>query len=305
MCGSAAIRSASASAKAGLAHPRLGRDQHHPAASGLRLCPAAEQQFHLLVAADQRRGADAAPRTGPSSGPRLTTSRQAPAPAEPFSSTRPEVLALEQAADLPPGGSVDHHLPGPARPCRRAARFGVSPTAVCWRESPEPIGSPMTTSPVAMPMRTCSVRRARRLADRGGNGEAGPHGAFGIGLPRLRPAEIDQHPVTHVARNEAVELPDRGRRRTPDRSRMTSPQILGIEPRRERGGADEIAEHHAERAASRRPVPMIGRHSRGRPPRAMDPRPGASAAGAPSARSPGDRLKQFADDGLPTSRLDL
>jgi hypothetical protein len=50
------------------------------------------------------------------------------------------------------GGRVDHHRPGPARPWRRAARFGVSPIAVCWRESPEPIGSPMTTGPVAMPM---------------------------------------------------------------------------------------------------------------------------------------------------------
>ena len=49
------------------------------------------------------------------------------------------------------------------------------------------------------------------LADRGGNGKSGPHGAFGVGLPRFRPAKIDQHPVADIAGNEAVKLADRGR----------------------------------------------------------------------------------------------
>ena len=113
--------------------------------AGLRLRPAAEQQFHFLVAADQRRGAgtqrlELAERAVFGHDlPRRHRRRQT------LEFDRAEVPALEQAADLPPGGGVDHHLVGPARPCSRAARFGVSPTAVCWRESPEPIGSPMTT----------------------------------------------------------------------------------------------------------------------------------------------------------------
>ncbi len=69
----------------------------------------------------------------------------------------------------------------------------------------------------------------RCCADRGGNGKAGPHGAFGIGLTGFRPAEIDQYPVTHVTRNEAVELPDGG-----GNAGLVGaddlPQILGIEP---------------------------------------------------------------------------
>ena len=44
---------------------------------------------------------------------------------------------------------------GSAVPCRRAARFGVSPTIPRSCESPEPIRSPTTTSPVAIPTRTC------------------------------------------------------------------------------------------------------------------------------------------------------
>ena len=40
-----------------------------------------------------------------------------------------------------------------ASPCRRAARLGVLPTA-SFDWSPVPAGSPTTTGPVAMPMRT-------------------------------------------------------------------------------------------------------------------------------------------------------
>ena len=49
-----------------------------------------------------------------------------------------------------------------ASPCRRAARLGVLPTA-SFDWSPAPAGSPTTTGPVAMPMRTdkSSVDEAR------------------------------------------------------------------------------------------------------------------------------------------------
>ena len=68
-------------------------------------------------------------------------------------------------------------------------------------------------------------------ADRGGNGEAGAHRTFRISLSGFRPAEIDQHPVADVTRNEAVELADRG-----GDARLVAAddlaQVLGIEPRR-------------------------------------------------------------------------
>ena len=100
-----------------------------------------------------------------------------------------------------------------------------------------------------MPMRTCSGSAAIGVStDRGGNREAGPHGAFGIGLMGLWPAEIDQHAVTDIAGDEAVELLDRGG----DAGLIAADdlaQVLGIEPGGEGGGADQVAEHHAERAA--------------------------------------------------------
>jgi hypothetical protein len=42
-----------------------------------------------------------------------------------------------------------------AMACKRAARLGVSPTMACSWENPEPIRSPTTTSPVAIPTRVC------------------------------------------------------------------------------------------------------------------------------------------------------
>ena len=44
---------------------------------------------------------------------------------------------------------------GSAMPCSRAARFGVSPIMPRSCASPEPIKSPTTTRPVAMPTRVC------------------------------------------------------------------------------------------------------------------------------------------------------
>jgi hypothetical protein len=48
-------------------------------------------------------------------------------------------------------------VPGPATPCSRAARFGVSPTTACRWVAPSAMRSPTTTTPVAMPMRVSSV----------------------------------------------------------------------------------------------------------------------------------------------------
>ena len=233
--------------QAGLAYTRFGGNQHHPSAAGLRLRPAAEQQLHFLVAADQRRGAGRSASKRLSSVPSPSTSHAGTATDKPLSSTVPRSWHANSPPICRLGGRVDHHLTGPARPWRRAARFGVSPTAVCWRESPEPIGSPTTTSPVAMPTRTCSGSPQGRRADCGSNGEAGTHRAFGIGLTGFWPTEIDQHPVTHIPGDEAIELLDRC-----DDARLVGaydlPQVFGVEPRRECGGTDEIAEHHAEGA---------------------------------------------------------
>ena len=43
-----------------------------------------------------------------------------------------------------------------------------------------------------------------QLADRCGNGEPGPHRAFGLVLVGARPAEIGEHSIAHELRDMAV-----------------------------------------------------------------------------------------------------
>ena len=85
----------------------------------------------------------------------------------------------------------------------------------------------------------------RQSADRLDEREAGAHRPLGVVLVRLRVAEIDQHPVAHVLGDKAVEAGDRlGDRAVVGADDLA--QVLGVEPRRERGRADQIAEHHRE-----------------------------------------------------------
>ena len=94
---------------------------------------------------------------------------------------------------------------GSAIPCKRAARFGVSPTMPRSCASPDPIRSPTTTSPVAMPTRVCRGTGDLSAATAAINSKPCPHGSLGVVLMRLRIAEIDEHAVAHVLRDEPTE----------------------------------------------------------------------------------------------------
>ena len=87
--------------------------------------------------------------------------------------------------------------------------------------------------------------RGGELRHRLDEGKPGPHGALGIILVGLGIAEIGEHSVAHVLGNESTVALDQHRAAalivTND-----SPQVLGIEPGRQGGRADKVAEHHGE-----------------------------------------------------------
>jgi hypothetical protein len=87
--------------------------------------------------------------------------------------------------------------------------------------------------------------------DRGDDVEAGADGALGIVLVGAGKAKINQHAVAHVFGDETVEAANR-RRDTLVISADHRAQLFGIEPRRERRRADQIAEHHRQLSARRR-----------------------------------------------------
>jgi hypothetical protein len=76
----------------------------------------------------------------------------------------------------------------------------------------------------------------------------GAHRPLGIVLVRFRPAEVGEHPVAQELGKVSLEPADDIRA-----GRLIAPhhlaQILGIEPRRQLGRADEVAEQHGQLAA--------------------------------------------------------
>ena len=87
----------------------------------------------------------------------------------------------------------------------------------------------------------------------------GPDRPLGIILMRPRVAEIDQDAVAHVFRDKAVKVPDEISDAAVIRSDHLA-QILGIEPRRKLGRADEVAEHNRQLPALRfHPHPSLPR----------------------------------------------
>jgi hypothetical protein len=90
--------------------------------------------------------------------------------------------------------------------------------------------------------------RRRHAANRLDDSQAGAHGTLSIVLVGLRIAEVSEHPVAHVLRNKAVEAAD-GLGNAPVIRADHFPQVLRIEPRRQCGRADKIAEHDRELTA--------------------------------------------------------
>ena len=90
--------------------------------------------------------------------------------------------------------------------------------------------------------RGCELRH--RLDQR----QPGAHGALGVMLVGLGIAEIGQHPVAHVLGDEPAGLGDLlGAAAVIGADDLA--HVLGIEPSRQRGRADEVAEHDRELAA--------------------------------------------------------
>ncbi len=95
---------------------------------------------------------------------------------------------------------------GSAIACRRAARFGVSPTTPRSCASPDPIEVADHDQPGrdADPHVQRRAGRGDELRRRLDDGEPGLHGALGVMLVRLRIAEIGEHAVAHVFGDETA-----------------------------------------------------------------------------------------------------
>ena len=120
-----------------------------------------------------------------------------------------------------------------------------------------------------------------------GEREAGAHRTLGIFLMRLRIAEIAQHAVAHIFGDKAAQTGDLlSDRRMVGADHLA--QVLGVKPRRQRGRADQIAEHDGQLPPlGTRPHPSLPR-MRGRV------RVRAVVVGSRWPGERGDRIQQLA-----------
>ncbi len=174
---------------------------------------------------------------------------------------RPEILDLEQRADLPARALGNDERPWLGEHLQPGGQVrGLTDYAalLCGTRADQ-IADHDQAAGDAEP----HIQRLRRRdpADRVDDGEPGAHRPLGVVLMRLRVAEIDQHAVAHVLGDKTGEAGNR----VGDAAMIGADylaQILGIVAGRQRRRADQIAEHHGELT----PLGIAGsggRHGRG------------------------------------------
>ena len=159
----------------------------------------------------------------------------------------PEILDLEQRADLSPGAVGNDQG---ARPGQRLQTGGevwrLADDAPLLRSTrADQIANDDEASGDADPhvQRLLCGEPADRVDDR----EPGASRALGVVLMRLGIAEIDQHAVAHILGDKTAKAADG----VGDAAMVGADdlaQILGIEARRQRRRTDQIAEHHRQLA---------------------------------------------------------
>src|SRR6516164_5779852 len=135
-----------------------------------------------------------------------------------------------------------------AIPCRRAARFGVSPTIARSCASPDPLRSPTTTSPVAMPTRVCNEAGVLSAITAAINSSPARTAPLGVILMGFGVAKGDKHAVAHIPRHETPEAAH-GFSGAFLIGRDELSQVFRIHPSGECGRTNEVREHHRDLAA--------------------------------------------------------
>ena len=250
-----------------LADPGLAGQQDHVAVARPGALPARQQQPDLLVAADQRR--QAAPGGG------LEPTRRAGRLAhlvdrdrrlDSLDHVRTALLEDDQALDQPPGPLADHDGAGLGQLLQAGGdvrgladhRHLVAELAgadVADHHEPGVDADPdVDADPEALEL---AIEAPDRLDDV----EPGADRPQRVVLMRLGIAEIGQHGVAGVVADVALEARD-----DLGAALLVAPQhlvqILRIEPGRERGRADHVAEHHGQLAA----LGAVGAAQRAPPP---------------------------------------
>jgi hypothetical protein len=158
---------------------------------------------------------------------------------------RVEILVVEQPAGQALCARRDHHRPR-RRQClqpRREVRCLADHRLLLRGTFADQIADNYQTGGDPDPHRQRRPRRSVEVGRRLEQCQPGPHRPLGVVLVGPLIAEIGEHPVAHVLGDKPTgALDDRGDALVIGADHP--PQILQVEPRRQRRRADQIAEQH-------------------------------------------------------------
>ena len=224
-----------------------------------RARPAAREEREFVLAADERRqGARAA---APAAAARPHDAIERDRRRHALELMRALVFGDEKPGRLPLHARGDEHRPRfgrrlhPRRDVRRLAEH----FAASRRPRRAPVEADAGGKLGRAGLRVTGVEVGERALD----GERGAHRAFGVVLLRMRIAEERHQPVAELLQHMAAETRHRGGGLVEIGADQIAP-VLGVQPRRKTRRADEIAEHHRDRAALRRNLKTLGRRGLGR-----------------------------------------
>jgi hypothetical protein len=232
----------------GFADAGLARKQDHLAIALPGRCPALHQHRELMRAPDQRRDLATTQRLETALGPALALDSEDPDRlGESLQRLWSKVGEIEEAADQRLRVRPDHH--------RARLRHGLKPRCHVrgYAEHLLLLGGALADELADHhvpgrdpdPRGECDAVIDGDPADRPGQLQTRTHGTLGIVLVRPRIAEIGEHAVTQVPGDVPVPAPDHRNAAVPIGTHQSA-DVLRIEPARQRGRADEIAEHHGE-----------------------------------------------------------
>src|SRR5258707_7350170 len=225
----------------------LTRYQHDRAIAAFYLLPAAHQQLDLLIAAEQWRSGHAQGLEAAIDRARTDDSPDRHRVAEACDGHAAESEILEEATDGAAGAAVDDHrirLGQRLKP--RGQIGGLTDHLMSLRRAlPDEITDDHQTSGNANSHSQSCLGAGIESCHGRDQCQPGAYRALSIVFIRPRIAEICEHAVPHVSGNETAKLLDLLGTAVVVRAN-DFPQVLRVEPCRERSRANKIGEHHRE-----------------------------------------------------------
>jgi hypothetical protein len=174
-------------------------------------------------------------------------------------SLRTEIGQVEEVAQQASGALGDHDLAGlrqPLKPCREVGRLADHRLLLCSAFADQ-IADDHESGRDPDPSRQQLARRRLQSADRLGERQSRPHRPFRLVFVCARPAKIGQHAIAHELGDVTFQTSDLTGHRV-----LVGPDhlahVLGIELRRQRRRAHQVAEQHRQLPPLRFHRPSFG-----------------------------------------------